>query len=114
MPYSDITLSASWHHWVGKPTLISRHTDQQTYRLESNNYLSIILNTITTTSLYNFTLIPILTLTTIALTEEEWAAMASKYRYRINIDKALKDKLVEFIQIIMYLHDKQDLTNTDL
>ena len=40
--------------------------------------------------------------------------MASKYRYGINIDKALKDKLVEFIQIIMYLHNEQDLTNTDL
>ena len=36
-----------------------------------------------------------------ALTEspikEEWAMMASKYRYRIDIDKATKDKLVEFI-----------------
>ena len=40
---------------------------------------------------------PILIPTTIALIEEEWAAMASKYRYRINADKALKDKLIEFI-----------------
>ena len=29
--------------------------------------------------------------------EEKWAIIASKYRYRINVDKAIKDKLVEFI-----------------
>ena len=40
--------------------------------------------------------------------------MASKYGYGINADKALKDELVEFVQITMYLHNKQDLTNTDL
>ena len=40
--------------------------------------------------------------------------MASKYRYRIDADKALKDKLVEFIQTTMYLYNKQDFTNTDL
>ena len=68
--------------------------------------MSIILNTITITPLYNFTLIPILIPTTIAPTEEEWVTMASKYRYRINADKALKDKLVEFIQIIIYLYNK--------
>ena len=43
------------------------------------------------------TLIPILIPTTIALTEEEWAIMASKYGYRIDPDEALKDKLVEFV-----------------
>ena len=36
-----------------------------------------------------------------ALTEspikKEWAAMANKYGYGINANKALKDKLVEFI-----------------
>ena len=32
-----------------------------------------------------------------SLIKEEWAAMANKYKYRINIDKAIKDKLVEFI-----------------
>ena len=67
------------------------------YRLESNNYLSTISNIITITLLYNFTLIPILILITIVLIEEEWAVMASKYGYRIDADKALKDKLVEFI-----------------
>ena len=35
--------------------------------------------------------------TTIAWTEEEWAVIASKYGYRINIDKAIKDKLIKFI-----------------
>ena len=46
------------------------------------------------------TLIPIFiptTPTTIARTEEEWAIIANKYRYRINIDKAIKNKLIEFI-----------------
>ncbi len=43
------------------------------------------------------TLIPILIPTTIALIEEEWAVIASKYRYGIDVDKALKDKLVEFV-----------------
>ena len=72
------------------------------------------MNTITTTLLYNFTLIPILIPTTIALIEEEWAIIASKYGYGINVDKALKDKLVEFVQTIIYLYNKQDLINTDL
>jgi hypothetical protein len=40
-----------------------------------------------------FTLIP----KTMALTEKEWATIANKYKYRINIDKAIKDKLREFI-----------------
>ncbi len=39
------------------------------------------------------TLIPI----TMAPMEEEWAAMASKYGYGINVDKATKNKLVEFV-----------------
>jgi hypothetical protein len=48
------------------------------------------------------TLIPTLILTTIVLTKEEWAVIASKYKYRINADKVLKDKLVEFIQLMIY------------
>ena len=47
------------------------------------------------------TLIPTLILIIMALTEslikEEWATIVSKYKYRINVDKAIKDKLVEFI-----------------
>ena len=43
------------------------------------------------------TLIPTLILTTMAWMEEEWAIIASKYGYGINIDKAIKDKLIEFI-----------------
>ena len=39
------------------------------------------------------TLIP----TTIELTEKEQAAITSKYKYRINVDEAIKDKLIEFI-----------------
>ena len=44
--------------------------------------------------------------------EKEWAAIANKYKYRINIDKAIKDKLEEFIQI--YIYETQDLTDIDL
>ena len=32
-----------------------------------------------------------------SLTKKEWAVMASKYRYGIDVDKAIKDKLVEFV-----------------
>ena len=49
-----------------------------------------------------------------ALIKEEWTTRASKYGYRINADKASKDKLVEFIQITIYLYNKQDLTDTNL
>ena len=49
-----------------------------------------------------------------ALIKEEWTAKASKYRYKINTDKASKDKLIEFIQTTISLYNKQDLTNTDL
>ena len=35
--------------------------------------------------------------TTMALIEEEWVIKANKYKYRINADKAIKDKLIEFI-----------------
>ena len=47
-----------------------------------------------------------------ALMKEEWAIIASKYRYRINVDKALKDELVEFIQLIIY--KIKDLIDNDL
>ena len=43
------------------------------------------------------TLIPTLIPTTMALMKEEWTARASKFKYRINADKAFKNKLVEFI-----------------
>ena len=32
-----------------------------------------------------------------SLMKEEWAVMASKYKYGINAKEAIKDKLVEFI-----------------
>ena len=60
------------------------------------------------------TLIPTLIPTTMALMKEKWTARASKYRYRINANKASKDKLVEFVQTIIYLYDEQELTNTNL
>ena len=57
------------------------------------------------------TLIPIIS-TTMAPTEEEWAVIANKYRYGINADEAIKDELVEFIQL--YIYKIQDLTDTNL
>ena len=39
------------------------------------------------------TLIP----TIMELMEKEWAAMASKYGYRIDADEATKDEMIEFI-----------------
>ena len=60
------------------------------------------------------TLIPTLTPTTMAPTEEEWAIIANKYRYRINADEATKDKLIEFIKIIIYLYKTQDLIDNNL
>ena len=41
-----------------------------------------------------------------ALMKEEWTTRASKYRYGIDADKAFKDKLIEFIQTIIYLYNK--------
>ena len=58
------------------------------------------------------TLIPTLILTTMALMKEEWAAIASKYGYRINADKALKDELVEFVQSMIY--ETRNLIDNDL
>ena len=50
-----------------------------------------------------------------ALTEKEWAVMASKYGYRIDVDKAIKDELVEFVQTIIYIYEIQDhLIDNDL
>ena len=40
--------------------------------------------------------------------------MANKYGYRINADKAIKDKLIEFIEMIIYLYKTQDLTDNNL
>jgi len=37
------------------------------------------------------------------LTEKEWAVMASKYGYGINVNEATKDELVEFVETTMYL-----------
>ena len=47
-------------------------------------------------------------------TKEEWATMANKYGYRIDADKAIKDKLVEFVQTVIYIHETQDLTDNNL
>ena len=60
------------------------------------------------------TFIPTLIPTTMAPTKQEWAIIASKYKYRINTDKAFNNKLVEFIQTIIYFYNKQDLTNINL
>ena len=48
------------------------------------------------------------------LTEKEWAAMANKYGYGIDVDEATKDELVEFAQTMIYIYETQDLVNMDL
>ena len=60
------------------------------------------------------TLIPTIMAPTESPTEEEWAAMASKYGYGIDANKASKDELVEFVQTTIYLCETQDLTDNDL
>ena len=40
--------------------------------------------------------------------------MASKYKYGIDAEEAIKDKLVKFVQTIIYLYKTQDLINNDL
>ena len=38
------------------------------------------------------------------LIKKKWAAIASKYKYGIDADKAIKDKLVEFVQTVIYIY----------
>ena len=54
------------------------------------------------------------TYNTIELTREEWAAKANKYRYRIDVDKATKEELVEFVQTMIYLYKIEDLIDNNL
>ena len=49
-----------------------------------------------------------------SLTKEKWAIIASKYRYGIDVKEAIKDKLVEFVQTVIYFYKTQDLTDNDL
>ena len=49
-----------------------------------------------------------------APTEKEWAVIANKYGYGIDADKAIKNKLVEFAQTIIYIYKTQDLVDIDL
>ena len=46
--------------------------------------------------------------------KEEWATMANKYGYGIDAEEAIKDKLVKFIQTVIYFHEIQDLTDNNL
>jgi len=48
------------------------------------------------------------------LMEKEWAARIRKYRYGINVDKATKDKLGEFVEIIIYNCKTEDFIDNDL
>lgn len=49
-----------------------------------------------------------------ARTEEEWAEMANKYGYGIDVDEAIKEELVEFVQTVIYLYKTEDLIDNDL
>ena len=37
-------------------------------------------------------------------TKKEWAIMAGKYGYGIDAEEAIKNKLVKFVQTIIYLY----------
>ena len=61
------------------------------------------------------TLIPTLTPTAIALAEEQkWAIKIKKYGGRINLSKTIKNKLVEFIKIKIYIYKEKDFLNNTL
>ena len=49
-----------------------------------------------------------------SLIKEKWAAIASKYRYKIDVEEAIKDKLVKFVQTVIYLYKTQDLIDNNL
>ena len=80
------------------------------YTLTLNLYPDLFKSTTTLIPTLTPTLIP----TTMAPTEKEWATIASKYRYRINADKASKNELVKFIQTTIYLYETQNLTDNNL
>ena len=46
--------------------------------------------------------------------KKEQAAIASKYRYGIDVEEAIKDELVEFVQTVIYLYKTQDLIDNNL
>ena len=61
------------------------------------------------------TLTPTLIFTTMALVKEwEWAIKVRKYNSGINLGKTIKDKLVEFIKIKIYIYKKEDFSDNTL
>ena len=46
--------------------------------------------------------------------EQEWAIKVRKYSSGINLGETIKDKLAEFIEIKIYIHEKEDFLNNTL
>ena len=46
--------------------------------------------------------------------EQEWAVKIRKYNNRINLGKTTKDKLAEFIEMKIYMHEKEDFLDNTL
>ena len=85
-----------------------------------NIYITLNLTlTLTLTLILILTLIltltPTLIPTTMALAEEqEWVIKVRKYSGRINLGETIKDKLVKFIKIKIYIYKKEDFLNNTL
>ena len=71
--------------------------------------------TLTLTSTLIPTLTPTLTPAAMALVKkQEWATKIRKYSSGINLGKAIKDKLAEFIEIKIYIYKKKDFSDNTL
>ena len=46
--------------------------------------------------------------------EQEWAVKVKKYSSKINLGETIKDKLVKFIKIKIYIYEKEDFLNNTL
>ena len=46
--------------------------------------------------------------------EQEWAVKVRKHSSRINLGGTTKDKLVEFVEMKIYMHKKEDFLDNTL
>ena len=46
--------------------------------------------------------------------EQEWAIKVRKYSNGINLGKTIKDKLAEFVETKIYIHEKEDFLDNTL
>jgi len=46
--------------------------------------------------------------------EQEWAVKVKKHNSRINLGKIIKDELAEFVEMKIYIHEKEDFLDNTL